>query len=65
MQLVGVAEIADMLGVSRQRVHQLATREDFPTPLAVLVMGSVWDRAVIEEWIAATGRGPEVEGQEL
>lgn len=56
MQLVGVAEIADLLGVSRQRVHQLAAREDFPRPLAVLVMGSVWDRKTVEEWARETGR---------
>lgn len=56
MQLVGVAEIADLLGVSRQRVHQLAAREDFPEPLAVLVMGSVWERQAIDTWASASGR---------
>src|SRR5437870_4693040 len=33
---VGVTEIARLLGVSRQRVSELRTREDFPSPVAEL-----------------------------
>ena len=51
--LVGVAEIARMLGVSRQRVHQLATTDpDFPKPEAVLSAGKIWSKAAIETWMA-------------
>lgn len=55
--LVGLTEVAAMLGVSRQRVHQL-TREDagFPKPSAVLTAGHVWERRAIEEWAERTGR---------
>jgi predicted DNA-binding transcriptional regulator AlpA len=59
MELVGAREIADMLGVSPQRVHQLASAPDFPKPLAVLSAGMIWDRADIEAWIHLTGRGFE------
>lgn len=54
--LLGVAEIAELLGVSRQRVHQLAARDDFPRPTAELSAGKVWDAAAIERWQAASGR---------
>ena len=46
-----------MLGVSRQRVHQL-TQEDsgFPKPAAVLSAGLIWERRAVEEWVERTGR---------
>lgn len=56
MELVGVAEVATMLGVSRARVGQLAKRADFPGPVARLAAGPVWDTSSIVEWARATGR---------
>lgn len=50
MNLVGAAEIAEMLGVSRQRVTQLTGRADFPEPVARLAMGKVWRLEDVEEW---------------
>lgn len=50
--LVGAAEIASMLGVTRQRVHQLAETPGFPEPEAVLASGRVWKRTEIEAWAA-------------
>jgi prophage regulatory protein len=54
--LVAAHEIATMLGVSRQRVSQLATSEGFPEPAAILTVGRIWLREDIEAWAAATGR---------
>lgn len=54
--LMGAVEIADMLGVSRQRVHQLAAAPTFPAPIAELAAGKVWERAAVEEWARRTGR---------
>ncbi len=55
--LVGVAEIAEMLAVSRQRVDELVrTRDDFPGPDAVLTAGRIWRREDIVQWARATGR---------
>jgi ATP-dependent Clp protease ATP-binding subunit ClpA/predicted DNA-binding transcriptional regulator AlpA len=52
--LVGVAEIAAMLGVSRQRVNQLVAEDaDFPAPEAELSAGRVWLRESVEAWIAS------------
>jgi hypothetical protein len=53
---VGAAEIAELLGVSRQRVDQLTRRSDFPLPVAELVSGRVWVRVVVERWAMLTGR---------
>ena len=55
---VGSAEIAGMLGVSRQRVQQLISRKDFPAPVVKLKMGKVWKRADVEVWAREQGRSP-------
>ena len=49
--LVGAHEIRDMLGVSRQRVYQLAGRADFPRPFATLAQGKIWLVEDVEAWI--------------
>lgn len=54
--LMGAAEIADLLGVSRQRVQQLVTRADFPRPTDELAMGKVWLREEVERWAADRAR---------
>lgn len=48
---MGNGEIADRLGVSRQRVYQLTSRKGFPDPIADLSMGQVWMREDVEAWI--------------
>lgn len=49
--LMGVHEIAEMLGVSRQRVDRIvATDASFPSPVAVLAAGRIWKRADVETW---------------
>lgn len=51
--LVGVGEIAELLGVTRQRVDQLiASYDDFPDPEVELKGGRVWSRESVEAWIA-------------
>lgn len=54
--LVGIAEIAEMAGVSRQVVHAWTRRaRDMPKPLARLKMGPVWDRGEVRKWLAGIG----------
>lgn len=48
--LVGTAEVAALLGVTRQRVHQLAQRPTFPRPEVEIEAGKVWSREAIETW---------------
>ena len=47
---VGVTEIGEMLGVSRQRANKLAARPDFPAPIAQTKAGRVWERAAVAQW---------------
>jgi predicted DNA-binding transcriptional regulator AlpA len=55
--LVGVAEIASMFGITRQGVDKLIrTRADFPGPDATITAGRIWRRETIEKWAKATGR---------
>lgn len=41
-EFLGLTEVARMLGVSKQRVHVLSARDDFPAPVAKLAAGPVW-----------------------
>lgn len=50
LRLGGVAEVADLLGISRQRVAKLRERADFPDPVGDLAQGAVWDLDAIEAW---------------
>jgi hypothetical protein len=57
MDLVGLTEIATMLGVSRQRVDQLSRDvEGFPAPVGEISAGRIWERADVEQWARETGR---------
>lgn len=56
---MGTAEIAALLGVSRQRVLQLAQTATFPKPLAVLSMGKVWRGGDVRRWARQSGRSPD------
>ena len=45
---VSVAEIADMMGVTRQKVASLKHWGKLPKPDYVLKAGPIWDRSKIE-----------------
>jgi predicted DNA-binding transcriptional regulator AlpA len=51
-ELMGAAEVAALLGVSRQRVNQLAHTPGFPEPVAVLDAGRIWLGLDIRRWAA-------------
>ncbi|MGD9526417.1 MAG: serine/threonine-protein kinase [Dehalococcoidia bacterium] len=46
----GVTEVAEILGVSRQRVAKLRERNDFPDAIAEIAQGPIWDLDQIEAW---------------
>jgi hypothetical protein len=51
--VVSAISIAQMLGVTRQRVDQLyRTDPDFPEPVIANPKLRLWDRRVIEQWMA-------------
>ena len=53
-ELVGMEEIAELLGVAKISAKRYATREDFPGPAAVLAGGRVWRRQDVLEWAERT-----------
>lgn len=57
--LVGVAEIAELAGVSRQRVIVLAKRLGFPAPVVELRMGKVWKANQVKRWLETYRREQE------
>ena len=59
LDLVGVTEVRELLGVSRQRVHQIIREHaDFPEPVAELAAGRIWLRQEVESWAREAGRLP-------
>jgi hypothetical protein len=49
--LVGIAEVAGTLGVSKQRASELSRQSSFPRPLATLAAGPVWERHAIARFL--------------
>lgn len=55
--VVGVKEVARMLGLTRQRVNAIVqSHPDFPEPIGQPAAGRVWQRRDIVEWAEKTGR---------
>ena len=54
--VVAMAEIVDMLGVSRKRVSVLTNGPDFPAPVANLTAGRIWAYQDVREWAERSGR---------
>lgn len=55
--VVGVGEVAQLFGVSRQRVYQLSREDGWPEGKK-LGVGWVWMRSEVVEWAERTGRLP-------
>jgi hypothetical protein len=47
---VRLVEIAELLGVSKQRVHQIAAERDFTAPVSEDGRGRLWDRREVTAW---------------
>lgn len=58
--VVGVAELAKILRVSKQRASALARVRDFPKPVAILESGPVWRKSTLvyhlKRWRRLPGR---------
>jgi hypothetical protein len=58
LELVGVTEVAQELGVSKQRVSELRAVEVFPAPIAELAAGPVWTRRSLTAFLSTWQRRP-------
>lgn len=56
MRLASRGDLAEMLGISRQRARTLTERDGFPAPVAVLRTGPVWRLEDLQAWAAKVGR---------
>jgi secretion/DNA translocation related TadE-like protein len=67
-ELVGLSELAAILGVSKQRVSELRRLDGFPHPIAQLAAGPVWARPMlqrfIDQWPCRPGRPRKVAADE-
>jgi predicted DNA-binding transcriptional regulator AlpA len=49
-RLVGLAEVAELFGVSKRTASRYAQRGDFPTPIARLRAGPIWLEEDVKGW---------------
>lgn len=50
--LIGIGEIARLMGVSRQYVDRLSRQDpNFPEPALELASGRAWKRQAIDGWL--------------
>ena len=60
LDVMGVAEIARRIGVSRSRASQIVRERGFPEPAARLIGIVIWETKDVEAWIT-THRPPATE----
>jgi predicted DNA-binding transcriptional regulator AlpA len=66
LRLLGLTEVAALLGVSKRTASRYTARSDFPKPAAHLAMGPIWLEEDVAKWIRESpvqrgrppGRGP-------
>ena len=57
VDLGGTTEIAELLGVSRQRADTLSRSKGFPEPVGELAgRRKIWDLEAVRKWAKETGR---------
>ena len=55
-QVVALAELTQMLGVTKTRAMQVSRKPSFPAPLGELSVGRIWSYDAVVEFCEATGR---------
>jgi predicted DNA-binding transcriptional regulator AlpA len=59
MALVGIKEVAAMLGVSRTRADQLSRRPSFPQPTVRHARVRLWEDKDVRAWMKVNGRSSD------
>ena len=55
-EVIALAELTRMLGVTKTRAMQISRKPDFPAPLGELSVGRIWAYDAVVEFCRATGR---------
>lgn len=56
MKLIGLAELAELYGVSKNTANTWSRQRDWPAPVATLKMGPVWDQDEVEAHKTPAGK---------
>ena len=56
--MIGVSELAELLGVNRQRASAVARSANFPKPAAELAAGPVWFEPTVRRFVQSWDRKP-------
>jgi hypothetical protein len=56
--MLGTTEVTQVLGVTRQRLHELRASGRFPEPIAELAATPLWIRATVDSFLAGWSRKP-------
>jgi predicted DNA-binding transcriptional regulator AlpA len=56
-KLLRLVDVAELLGVSKQRADQLRRHADFPQPVDRWARGDLWAAADIRRWARTYGGG--------
>ena len=54
--VVAMAELIEMLSLSRKRIATLTNEADFPAPIATLTAGRIWSYDDVKAWAEGNGR---------
>jgi predicted DNA-binding transcriptional regulator AlpA len=52
LRLAGLAEVAELLGVTKRSASRYAKRGDVPKPIVRLAAGAIWTAGEVEAWAA-------------
>jgi predicted DNA-binding transcriptional regulator AlpA len=52
--LIGLNELADLLGVTKMTASRYANRDDFPAPVLTPKRGRLWSQKQVERWSKKT-----------
>lgn len=52
-ELMSMTEIRELLGVVRQRAHQITRYPGFPPPIGKVGRLNIWDGTAVRQWAAA------------
>jgi predicted DNA-binding transcriptional regulator AlpA len=55
--LLGLAEVAELLGFSRRHAARVTARPDFPRPVTRLAATPIWRKSQVEKWARDRERG--------
>jgi len=64
--ILGTTEVTELLGVSRQRLHELRNSRRFPAPAYEVAATPLWIRSTVDSFLAGWERKPgrPVQGRE-